>query len=241
MNNEVKLNEEVFGFLKLEPDSEQAYEQMQHNLKNLFGYVETIQGKFKDTLNAKDVQYLLAFKEHMVSTNMQIESLRRELASRKRRDMSVKAIQLLTKDVDKLRIQCDILNKEREDLLGANKRLKYEMQEYRDENHILKELLLRSQAECKLLQDDVTEMKNNELNVLLPSVSLQPRLITTVDRVKSVDVSRESTVSQSRNEVSTKNKFQPRMLRHILKPRVNEHKRIRTSSGQVMLNMSAGY
>lgn len=65
-------------------------------------------------MHVKDVQYLLAFREHMNTTNMQIQSLQRELNNRKKKDQSLKTIQVLTKDVMKLREQCNQLNEERE-------------------------------------------------------------------------------------------------------------------------------
>ena len=94
MSDPVKLNDRVFGFLRDSADSEPLYKSMQANLHSLFEYVDSVQGRFRETLNAKDVQYLLAFKEHMTSTTMQIEQLRRELQSKQRLDMSVKAIEL---------------------------------------------------------------------------------------------------------------------------------------------------
>jgi hypothetical protein len=65
-------------------------------------------------MQVKDVQYLLAFREHMNTTNMQIQSLQRELNNKKKKDQSLKTIQVLTKDVMKLREQCNQLNEERE-------------------------------------------------------------------------------------------------------------------------------
>lgn len=40
-----------------------------------------------------------------------------QLVESRRRDKSIKAIEILTKDVEKLRSQCDFLNKERESRL----------------------------------------------------------------------------------------------------------------------------
>jgi hypothetical protein len=65
-------------------------------------------------MQVKDVQYLLAFREHMNTTNMQIQSLQRELNNKKKKDQSLETIQVLTKDVMKLREQCNQLNEERE-------------------------------------------------------------------------------------------------------------------------------
>ena len=68
--------------------------------------------------------------------------------------MSVKAIELLQKDVNKLRFQCDVLNKEREKLLDSNKRFKLDTQEVREELGLYKNMLLNSQADNQLLRED---------------------------------------------------------------------------------------
>lgn len=73
MFESVKLNDHVFGFLLESIDTEHLYKSMKSNMSQLFEYVDSVQGRFRETLNAKDVQYLLAFKEHMTSTTMQIE------------------------------------------------------------------------------------------------------------------------------------------------------------------------
>ena len=75
MFESVKLNDHVFGFLLESTDTEHLYRSMKFNMSQLFEYVDSVQGRFRETLNAKDVQYLLAFKEHMTSTTMQIEQL----------------------------------------------------------------------------------------------------------------------------------------------------------------------
>lgn len=242
MSDPVKLNDRVFGFLRDSADSEPLYKSMQANLHSLFEYVDSVQGRFRETLNAKDVQYLLAFKEHMTSTTMQIEQLRRELQSKQRLDMSVKAIELLQKDVNKLRFQCDVLNKEREQLSDSNKRFKSELQECKEELAIYKSMLLKSQAENQILREDLSHLKKAEYDQLLPKIKLQTAMITAPELTAST---REYTI-RSREHSASINKEQGqnnvRRLRHMLKPRESQNsRRIRPMNGNMVLNMSAGY
>lgn len=71
----------------------------------------------------------------------------------------------MTKDVDKLRDQCDYLSKERESLATENKKLKTITKEQKEEIAILKQLLIDSKAEIKILKDEVHDYKATEMTV----------------------------------------------------------------------------
>jgi vacuolar-type H+-ATPase subunit I/STV1 len=152
-------------------------------------------------METRDVQYMVAFKEHMSATNMQIEALKKEITSKNKRDMSSKAIELLSKDVKKYKEHCDILFKEREKLAEENKRLKERINFLELDNHNLKTLLMTSKIESKLLKEDLRDIKSEEYKQLGISSVLRERT-GPIFKVNPYSTSIEATSSRSRDNIS---------------------------------------
>ena len=48
-------------------------------LSSMVGFVEGVQARVVEVMQLKDVQYLVAFKDHMTAMSLQLEQLRREV------------------------------------------------------------------------------------------------------------------------------------------------------------------
>ena len=159
------------------------------------------------------MQYMVAFKEHMSATNMQIEALRKEIASKNKKDMASKAIELLSKDVKKYKEHCDILYKEREKLAEENKDMKEKISYLELDNHNLKTLLMNSKIETRLLKEDLKDAKKEEYTQLGISGALREKSGHAF-RVNHYSTSIEPTTSRSRENLSVRDSLVPQSAHH---------------------------
>lgn len=159
-------------------------------------------------MDTQNVQYMVAFKEHMSATNMQIEALRKEITSKNKKDMSSKAIELLSKDVKKYKEHCDTLYKEREKLAEENKRLKERISFLELDNSNLKTLLINSKVETRMLKEDLDEIKSEEYKQLGISRIMRERT-GPVFKVNNNSTSVEGASSRSRDMLSFRDSLGP--------------------------------
>lgn len=159
-------------------------------------------------MDTQNVQYMVAFKEHMSATNMQIEALRKEITSKNKKDMSSKAIELLSKDVKKYKEHCDTLYKEREKLAEENKHLKERISFLELDNNNLKTLLINSKVEARMLKEDLDDIKNEEYKQLGISKVMRERT-GPIFKVNNYSTSIEGASSRSRDMLSFRDSLGP--------------------------------
>lgn len=122
---------------------------------------QTIQVKFQNCLTTKDVQYISLFREQMMSTNIEIANLKREINSNQTNRLTA-LVKHLNQHIQKLSGQCELLNKEREELIQQNKDLRLKNNEIHEEMTNLKEILMKAKITNQFLCEDLQETKARE-------------------------------------------------------------------------------
>lgn len=69
----------AFDVLRSTAEGEKSLLAILEQMGGMVGFVDDLQGRVKEVMQMKDVQYLLAFKEHMTAMSLQLEQLRREV------------------------------------------------------------------------------------------------------------------------------------------------------------------
>lgn len=75
-----RLGLQAFSVLLSTAEGERSYELIESKLGEVVGFVGEMQIKFMEAMQAKDSQYLAAFKEHMTAMTVQLEKMRREVS-----------------------------------------------------------------------------------------------------------------------------------------------------------------